>query len=231
MIKAVDICITGGTGYMGQRLVPLLLARGHRVRALARRSSVARVSEGAVPVVGDALDAESVAGALRPGDTLIHLVGTPHPNPTKVKEFEDIDLASIRATVIAAKRVGISHLIYVSVAQPAPVMRAYLAVRAMGEAIIKQTGLTSTIFRPWYVVGPGHWWPMALMPIYKVAELFSLTQEAAERLGLLTIEQMVNAFAQAVENPPPDGRIRVMEVPAIRIAGKNIRAASGESTL
>jgi uncharacterized protein YbjT (DUF2867 family) len=177
--------------------------------------------------VGDALDAESVAGALRPGDTLIHLVGTPHPNPTKVKQFEDIDLASIRATAIAAKRVGISHLIYVSVAQPAPVMRAYLAVRAMGEAIIRQTRLTATILRPWYVVGPGHWWPMALMPIYKVAELFSSTQEAAERLGLLTIEQMVNAFAQAVENPPPDGRIRVMEVPAIRIAGKNIRAASG----
>ena len=227
MINAVDICITGGTGYMGQRLVPLLLERGHRVRALARRSSVARVCEGAVPVVGDALDAESVAGALRPGDTLIHLVGTPHPNPTKVKQFEDIDLASIRATAIAAKRVGISHLIYVSVAQPAPVMRAYLAVRAMGEAIIRQTGLTATILRPWYVVGPGHWWPMALMPIYKVAELFSSTQEAAERLGLLTIEQMVNAFAQAVENPPPDGRIRVMEVPAIRIAGKNIRAASG----
>src|SRR5919108_1575064 len=218
MINAVDICITGGTGYMGQRLVPLLLERGHRVRAVARRSSVARVCEGAVPVVGDALDAESVAGALRPGDTLIHLVGTPHPNPTKVKQFEDIDLASIRATAIAAKRVGISHLIYVSVAQPAPVMRAYLAVRAMGEAIIRQTRLTATILRPWYVVGPGHWWPMALMPIYKVAELFSSTQEAAERLGLLTIEQMVNAFAQAVENPPPDGRIRVMEVPAIRIA-------------
>ena len=231
MINAVDICITGGTGYMGQRLVPLLLERGHRVRVLARRSSVARVCEGAVPVVGDALDAESVAGALRPGDTLIHLVGTPHPNPTKVKQFEDIDLASIRATAIAAKRVGISHLIYVSVAQPAPVMRAYLAVRAMGEAIIRQTGLTATILRPWYVVGPGHWWPMALMPIYKVAELFSSTQEAAERLGLLTIEQMVNAFAQAVENPPPDGRIRVMEVPAIRIAGKNSALLPGESTL
>lgn len=226
MIEPVDICITGGTGYMGQRLVPLLLARGHRVRVLARQSSLGRVSGGAVPVVGDALDAESVTAAVRPGDTLIHLVGTPQPNPTKVKDFEQIDLASIRATVIAAKRVGISHLVYVSVAQPAPLMRAYLAVRAMGEAIIKQTGLTSTILRPWYVIGPGHWWPMVLMPIYKVAECFDSTREGAERLGLITIEQMVNALVQAAEHPPLDGRIRLMDVPAIRIAGKHIRVAS-----
>ncbi len=124
---------------MDQQLIPLLLARGHRVRVVARESSAGHVPAGAVPVIGDALNEESVAGALQLDDTLIHLVGTPHPNPAKVREFQQVDLASIRATVIAAKRVGISHLVYVSIAQPAPVTRAYLAVRAMGEAIIKHS--------------------------------------------------------------------------------------------
>jgi len=219
MIKPINICITGGTGYMGQRLIPLLLARGHRVRVVARESSAGHVPAGAVPVIGDALNEESVAGALQPDDTLIHLVGTPHPNPAKVREFQQVDLASIRATVIAAKRVGISHLVYVSIAQPAPVMRAYLAVRAMGEAIIKQTGLTATILRPWYILGPGHWWPMVLMPLYKIAELFPSTRASAQRLGLITIGQMVNALVDGVEHPPPGGQIRVVEVPAIRLAG------------
>ena len=44
---------------MGSRLIATLLARGHRVRALARQTSLGRVPEGATPVVGDALDAES----------------------------------------------------------------------------------------------------------------------------------------------------------------------------
>jgi uncharacterized protein YbjT (DUF2867 family) len=218
MTRPIDICITGGTGYMGQRLIPLLLARGHRVRVVAREASAGRVPARALPVIGDALDAESMATALRPDDTLIHLVGTPHPNLTKVKEFQQVDLASIRAAVVAAKRVGIFHLIYVSIAHPAPVMRAYLAVRAMGEALIKQAGLTATVLRPWYVLGPGHRWPMLLLPIYKIAELFPSTREDAERLGLVTIEQMVNALLGSVENPPPSGRMRVVEVPAIRLA-------------
>jgi NAD(P)-dependent dehydrogenase (short-subunit alcohol dehydrogenase family) len=61
-----DIFVAGGTGYIGRELIPSLLARGHRVRALARPASVARVPAGAEAVVGNALDAESVFKALRP---------------------------------------------------------------------------------------------------------------------------------------------------------------------
>src|SRR5437867_13322118 len=99
MIKPINICITGGTGYMGQRLIPLLLAQEHRVRVVARESSAGHVPAGAVPVIGDALNEESVAGALQPDDTLIHLVGTPHPNPAKVTQVQPVDSASIRASV------------------------------------------------------------------------------------------------------------------------------------
>ena len=58
-------------------------------------------------VVGNALDAESIAAALDGDDTLVHLVGTPHPNPSKAEEFRRVDLASIRASVAAAKACGI----------------------------------------------------------------------------------------------------------------------------
>jgi uncharacterized protein YbjT (DUF2867 family) len=68
--QAYDVFVTGGTGYIGGQLIPALLARGHRVRALARAGSVGRVPAGASPVVGDALDSESIAVALRRADTL-----------------------------------------------------------------------------------------------------------------------------------------------------------------
>jgi uncharacterized protein YbjT (DUF2867 family) len=220
MPRALEVLITGGTGYLGRELIPALLERGHRVRALARQTSLARVPEGAEAVVGDALDVDSVAAALRSGDTVVHLVGTPHPSPAKAKQFEAIDLASIRATVNAARRVGIGHLVYVSVAQPAPVMRAYLWVRSLGETMIKEAGFTATILRPWYVLGPGHRWPTVLLPLYRLAECFPSMRESAERLGLVTIQQMVNALIQGVENPPDRGKIRIVDAPAIRQAGK-----------
>ncbi|HET8564070.1 MAG TPA: NAD(P)H-binding protein [Candidatus Binatia bacterium] len=219
MKESRDVFITGGTGYMGQRLTSTLLARGHRVRVLARQASASRVPEGASVVVGDALDPDFVAAAFRNGETVVHLVGTPHPNPTKAKEFEQIDLSSIRATVSGARRVGIAHLVYVSVAQPAPVMRAYLAARAAGEAMIKEAGLTATILRPWYVLGPGRWWPRVLIPLYAVAELLPASRATAQRLGLVTLQQIVNALVGAVEDPPPAGQRRVLDVPAIRHAG------------
>jgi uncharacterized protein YbjT (DUF2867 family) len=216
--KEFDVFVTGGTGYMGSRLISTLLARGHRVRALARRTSLGRVPNGAAAVVGDPLDAESVIAALRSDDTVVHLVGTPHPNPSKAKQFEQIDLVSIRAVVRAAKNVGIAHLVYVSVAQPAPVMRARIEVRAAGEAMIREAGLTGTILRPWYVLGPGHRWPMMLVPLYKIAELVPATRVSAKRLGLVTLDQMVRALVAAVENPPPLGQVQIVDVAGIRRA-------------
>lgn len=210
-----DVIVTGGTGYIGQRLVPALIARGHRVRVLARESSASRVPASAQVIVGDALDVASLTAAFRPGDTIVHLVGTPHPNPRKAAEFERVDLASIRATVAAAQSVGVAHLIYVSVAQPAPIMHAYLAVRAMGEALIAAAGLRATILRPWYVLGPGHWWPAVLLPMYALAALFPATRDGAQRLGFVTHTQMVRALVHAVEHPPASG-IAIIDVPAIR---------------
>lgn len=218
MPAALDILVTGGTGYIGRQLIPVLLARGHRVRVLTRRESARRVPAGAEPVIGDALDAESVAAAFRADDSIIHLVGTPHPSPAKAEQFKQVDLVSIRATVAAAKKVAIYDLVYISVAQPAPIMRAYLWVRGLGEAMIREAQLTATIIRPWYVLGPGHWWPMALVPFYKLAELIPATRAGAERLGLVTIDQMVTAIVNAVENPPARGRQRIVDVPGIRRA-------------
>jgi uncharacterized protein YbjT (DUF2867 family) len=208
------VFVTGGTGYLGNALIPALLGRGHTVRALVRPGSERSFPAGVEVVLGNALEAETFAHAIAPADTVVHLVGTPRPSPLKAAQFQAVDLVSIRATVAAATRGSVRHLVYVSVAHPAPVMRAYVAVRQEGEALIRASGLPATLLRPWYVVGPGHWWPCVLYPLYAVGEWLPATRAGARRLGLVTRGQLVTALVHAVEHPP-DG-VHVVEVPAIR---------------
>ena len=144
------VFVTGGTGYIGRPLIETLLEKGYRVHALVRPGSEHKLPSGALPVVGDALDQTTFAGAIPPEATVVHLIGTPHPNPSKAIEFRRVDLASIKATVAAARHAAVPHLVYVSVAHPAPVMQAYIAARQEGEALVRASGIRATILRPWY---------------------------------------------------------------------------------
>ena len=203
---------------MGRRLAGELLGRGHRVRGLVRPGSEGRLAPGCEPVTGDALDASTYRASVAGCDTLVHLVGVSHPSPAKAAQFRSVDLAGARAALVAAQAAGVAHLVYVSVAHPAPVMREYIAARSEAEQAIRASGLNATILRPWYVLGPGRWWPLALLPAYWLAELLPTTREGARRLGLVRWRQMVGAMAQAVENPPHG--VRVLEVPDIRLSGR-----------
>jgi uncharacterized protein YbjT (DUF2867 family) len=216
-----SVFVTGATGYMGRALIPVLLSRGHKVRALARCASAHQVPEGAEVVLGNALDPSSFAAAISPADTLVHLIGTAHPSPAKAASFQSVDLASVDAVLSAAKPAGIRHLVYVSVAHPAPVMQAYIAARQAGEAKIAASGIGATILRPWYVLGPGHRWPYVLLPFYAILSALPPMREGALRLGLVTLNQMVRALAASIESEA--NGVRILDVAGIRAASEACR--------
>ncbi len=199
---------------MGSRLIPRLAASGHDVLALVREQSRHKLPDRCTPILGDVLHPDLYRDALSGCDTFIHLAGVSHPSPAKAREFREVDRPGALGAIGVARDAGIRHFVYLSVAHPAPVMRDYIEVRTRCEAAIAQAGLNATILRPWYVLGPGHWWPYALLPFYKIAELVPATREGALRLGLVTIEEMLAALAHAVENPPRG--IRVLEPKDIR---------------
>ena len=75
------VFLTGGTGYMGSRLIPILVGRGSEVVALVRPGSESRLPAGCRAVVGDALDGASYQQHVGGCDTFIQLVGVAHPSP------------------------------------------------------------------------------------------------------------------------------------------------------
>lgn len=213
-MAARNIFITGGTGYVGKRLIPELLKRGHSVRALVRQGSEAKLPAGCASVTGDPLDKDSFVDHVHPADTFVQLVGVPKPSPAKARQFRAIDLVSIQQSVPAAVAAGVSHFVYVSVAQPAPIMQVYIEVRSEGERLIRESGLRATVLRPWYVLGPDHRWPYLLVPAYKLFEMIPATRESARRLGLVTLRQMIAALVNAIENPSDNHHI--VDVPEIK---------------
>jgi uncharacterized protein YbjT (DUF2867 family) len=210
-----SVVITGSTGYLRRPLAALAVARGHAVRAFVRPGSESKVPAGATVISGDPLAPAQLAGAIGHGDTLVHLIGTLRPSPAKARQFVDVDLASIGAACEAAT--GVAHFVYVSVAHPAPIMRAYIEARMRGEALVHATGIPATILRPWYVLGPGHRWPCALLPFYWLSERLPSTRETAERLGLVTRAEMTTALMCAVERGAEGAGL--VDVPAVRAAG------------
>jgi len=199
------VFVTGASGFMGRRLSGELLRRGYPVRCLVRRGSEQAVPAGAETIVANPLDGASYGPNVAGCDTFVHLVGTPHPNPAKAEEFRRIDLGSVKIAVAVAKGAAVRHFVYVSVAQPLPVMKAYVAARMEAEEAIRASGLDATILRPFYVLGPGRQWPLLMGPLFRLAPA---------RMGLVRVEDMVATLAQAVDRPPRG--VRIVEVPEIR---------------
>jgi uncharacterized protein YbjT (DUF2867 family) len=210
------VFISGATGYLGRPLTEMLGQSGWEVHALARPQSLRKLPKGCIAVPGDALNETTFVDQVPEGATVVHLTGVPHPSPAKALAFRAIDQVSFEASLGAALRRRASHFVYVSVAQPAPVMKDYVAVRRLCEAKLYRSGLTATVLRPWYVLGPGHWWPCALLPFYALASLHPAWRAGCDRLGLVTHAEMLAALGWAVAHAPARGQDQLLDVPSIR---------------
>jgi uncharacterized protein YbjT (DUF2867 family) len=208
------VFFSGATGYLGRPLAERLIAAEHQVRAVVRRGSESKLPSGVDTIVANPFDETTFRHAVPAGATYVHLVGTPKPAPWKGRQFREVDLPAALASIRAAATARAGHFIYISVAHPAPVMHDYIAVRRKCEGELAASGLAHTILRPWYILGPGHWWPYALLPFYRIGEAVPVWRESAVRLGLLRRDQMIGAMLWAIEHPP-DGQ-RILETGQIR---------------
>ena len=147
--------VLGATGYIGGRLVPRLLAAGHRVRVLAR--DPARVAAftwgGDVEVVaGDASDAERMAEAVDDVDVLYYLVHSMSAGGG----FEDADRRAAQTVADAAAAASVGRIVYLGGLHPEGVpLSPHLRSRVeVGETFLR-SGVPTLVLQAGVVIGSG----------------------------------------------------------------------------
>ena len=77
------------------------------------------------------------------------------------------------------------------------------------EAVLAIWAYVCTFIRPWYVVGPGHYWPLLFQPVFKLLEVIPSTSARAKALALVSLKQMLLTLRNAVINIPQEMNIIV----------------------
>ncbi|WP_117236806.1 complex I NDUFA9 subunit family protein [Thermus sediminis] len=142
------VLVVGGTGFVGQALVSLLLKRGHTPLVLSRRSR--ELPPGAVWLQGD-LTRE--IPDLRNVEAAIYLAGIIREGP---QTFQAVHVEGVRNLLEGMRRAGVRRLLHMSAlgARKGTGSR-YYDTKAEGEEVVRHSGLSWTIFRPSLIFGPG----------------------------------------------------------------------------
>ena len=113
---AMRIFITGGSGFIGRRLVAMLVAQGAEVLALAHsaRSERLLAELGATVVPGDIMDVASMRGAMAGCDLVYHLAAILELGNADPVRMEMINVAGTRKVLSLAHELGVPRIIYTS---------------------------------------------------------------------------------------------------------------------
>lgn len=154
-VPAPLILVTGATGYVGGRLVPLLIEAGYRVRCLVRdpvRLQGRPWLEQVDVVQGDVLQVDSLAIALQDVEAAYYLV---HSMKSSA-DFHRRDLTAARNFGQAAQQAGVQRLIYLGgLVDPHTKLSEHLSSRQQTGAVLRESGIPLTEFRAAAIIGSG----------------------------------------------------------------------------
>ena len=178
------ILLTGATGYIGGRLLPLLVREGFRVRCLARNPDNlrSRVPDGVEVVRGDVLDADSVRSAME-GVTvayfLVHALGS-------AGHFEDQETRGATNFARAAAEAGVERIIYLGgLGDESIALSPHLRSRHAVGRILRDSGVPVIEFRASIIIGSG-------------SLSFEMVRALTERLPVMITPRWVEAPAQPI---------------------------------
>ena len=146
------LAVTGGTGFVGSRLLDEAAATGHEIRALARRPQPGRPS--VEWIQGSLGDRDSLAELVRGVDAVVHVAGV--INASDSAGFAAGNIDGTLAMLAAATAAGVTRFVHVSsLAAREPKLSVYGESKRKAEELVQSSGLDWAIVRPPAVYGPG----------------------------------------------------------------------------
>ena len=142
------ILVTGATGFIGRRLVPALIEKGHEVKAMTRHPEA--YDGPGDPVGADVNDAASLTAPLEGVEVAYYLV-----HSLDDADFERKDAEAARAFAKAAADQGVRQIIYMGGLGDDGELSAHLRSRRQVEGLLGETGVPVTVLRAAIVVGAG----------------------------------------------------------------------------
>ncbi|MEM1206219.1 MAG: SDR family oxidoreductase [Acidobacteriota bacterium] len=156
--QSTPVFVTGGTGYVGGRLAPRLLERGHRVRCLARSprklGSRTWTDHPDVEIVeGNAADEDRLAEALRGCRAAYYLI---HSMVAAGEAYAERDRRLAETFARAARRAGVERILYLGgLGETGEGLSEHLASRREVEEALASTGVPVTVLRAAIIIGAG----------------------------------------------------------------------------
>jgi NADH dehydrogenase len=204
----VKVLVTGGTGFVGGKIVRELRGRGHEVRALVRDRPRASVLEalGCELVEGDMTDAESLRRAAEGRECVVHLVAIIQGRP---EEFERVMTRGTEDLVAAAREAGVGRFVLMSALGTSEASKdavPYFGAKWSMERAVEGSGIPRVTFRPSFVFGrDGGILPTFLRQV-RWSPVTPIVGPGTQRIQPIWVEDVAAYFARAVELDAATGR-------------------------
>jgi uncharacterized protein YbjT (DUF2867 family) len=207
-----DICILGGTGFIGRRLAARLAADGRHVRILTRsrqRAGDLSVLPTVELVEVDVHDEDALVKAMRGSNAAINLVGILNQGGPNGFRAAHVELP--RKVAQACRANGIRRLLHMSALKADAGNGASLYLRSKGEgeaALRVHSGkeVAFTIFQPSVVFGRGDGFINRFATLLRMTPLVFPLARAPSRFQPVHVSDVAEAFTRALDDPATHGQ-------------------------
>jgi NADH dehydrogenase len=196
----MKILVTGGTGVIGEGVVPHLLRAGHQIRILSREAGedVRQWPQGVEAHIADIGQPAELQGAASGCDAVVHISGIAKEVPPALT-FERINVEGTRAMVREAERAGVGHFIFISSLGAERGRSEYHQSKRMAEEIVREFKGDWVILRPGSVYGPGDIVISTLLQMIRTLPMIPVIDAGQQRFQPIWFDDLGLAITKAVE--------------------------------
>jgi len=201
----VKVLVTGGTGFVGPKIVAALREAGHDVRALVR-APARGAALGCELAVGDMADPESLRDATTGCAAIVHLVAIITGRPG---DFERVMTRGTTDLAAAARVAGVTRFVLMSAlgtSEETKDLVPYYRAKWEMEQVVMGSGIPYTIFRPSFVFGAGGGALQQFLRIARLAPVTPIVGPGTQRLQPIWVDDVAAHFAAAVDRDSAAGR-------------------------